>query len=87
MEQWNDASLSIVCGITCNENGYVTKLNLKGNNGVRPGWYVCYYLLGDFTELKVLDLAENTLTGTLPSKFGQAFLKLERVDLSGNSIA
>ena len=52
---WNDG-MTPHCqlyGITCNENGYVTKLNLKGNNVVRPGWYVFYYLLGDFTELKV----------------------------------
>lgn len=88
-EGWNDG-VTLHCnwyGIICNENGRVTKISLRGNNVVGPGWYVFYYLLGDFTELKVLDLAENTLTGTLRSNFGQAFLKLERMDLSGNSIA
>ena len=74
-------------GITCNKNRRVTKISLSGNNIVGPGWIVFWHLLGDFTELKVLDLADNTLTGTLPSSFGQAFLKLERMDLSGNSIA
>jgi len=46
-------------GITCNENGRVTRISLRGNNVVGPGWYVFYHLLGDFTELKVLDLAKT----------------------------
>ena len=86
---WNDG-MTPHCdwyGIVCNKNRRVTEISLRGNNVVGPGWYVFYHLLGDFTELKVLDLANNTLTGTLPSNFGQAFLKLERMDLSGNSIA
>jgi hypothetical protein len=88
-EGWNDG-MTPHCqwyGITCNEYGYVTKINLRNNNVVGPGFNVFFRLLGDFKELKVLDLAENTLTGTLPSNFGQAFMKLERMDLSGNSIA
>ena len=64
-------------GITCNENGYVTKLNLKGNNVVGLGFNVFFRLLGDFTEIKVFYQAI----------LGQAFLKLECMDLSGNSIA
>ena len=39
-------------GITCNENGYVTKINLKGNNVVGPVFDVIFRLLGDFKEIK-----------------------------------
>ena len=63
-EGWGNISLGIDAwkGITCNEQGAVTKIELKENNlqGVLPDVFYA------FPELKTLALEKNQLTGVLP---------------------
>ena len=83
---WFDTT-PLVCrmfGITCNEDSVVTEINLRNNNLTASGYDVFYSLFGSFKELKVLDLAGNQLTGTLPSGLIRTFLKLEYIDISHN---
>ena len=60
-------------------------INLRNNNLSLPGSDVFLNLVGDFKELKVLDLAENKLTGDLPSGIIPTLSKLERIDISSNA--
>jgi Leucine-rich repeat (LRR) protein len=87
-KSWSDKTIPHceLFGITCNEDGLVTEIILRNNNlnGLgSDGLYLFFY--GAFKELKVLDLAENELTGDLPSGFIPAFLKLEHIDISNNA--
>jgi hypothetical protein len=72
-------------GITCNEDGLVTEIELRNNNLTGLGYKVFVSLVGAFKELKVLDLAENELTGDLRSGYIPTLSKLERIDLSNNA--
>jgi len=63
-------------GITCNEDSVVTEINLRNNNLTASGNHL-FLLVGSLKELKVLDLAGNQLTGTLPLGCIRTFLKLE----------
>ncbi|MFK7979227.1 MAG: hypothetical protein AB8G86_04550, partial [Saprospiraceae bacterium] len=65
-----DLSNCDVCshfGITCNENGRVSRIELDANNltGFIPSE------IGEFTNLVSIDLAKNTLSGSIPSNIGQ----------------
>mmetsp|Transcript_12632 Transcript_12632/g.24040 ORF Transcript_12632/g.24040 Transcript_12632/m.24040 type:complete len:1810 (+) Transcript_12632:137-5566(+) len=67
-------------GVTCNAQGFVTDINLRGNNleGGPPS------AIDSFSELTSFNLAENKLTGPLNST---AFYKLQslfQVDISMN---
>ncbi len=86
---WSDDSVTSHCqwfGIKCNEDGLVIEINLRNNNLTGTGQSVFDGLLGAFKELKVLDLAENKLTGDLPFKCIPTFLKLEHIDVSNNAL-
>jgi Leucine-rich repeat (LRR) protein len=86
---WLDDSDTYHCGwfgITCNEDGLVIEINLRNNNLTGPVSSVVYDLFGAFKELKVLDLAENKLTGYTPFNRIPTFLKLEHIDISNNAL-
>jgi Leucine-rich repeat (LRR) protein len=74
-------------GISCNENGLVTKIELRSNNIVGKGYQVFYTLVGALKELKVLNVANNTLTGEVLSGYIPTFMKLEHIDLSNNGLS
>ena len=74
-------------GITCSEDGLVNMIKLRGNNLTGNGTYAFYSLVGAFKELRVVDVAENKLTGDLLSGAIPTFLKLELFDISGNSFS
>jgi hypothetical protein len=78
-------------GISCNDNGLVTKIelrsnNLRSNNIVGEGNQVFYTLIG-LKELKVINVANNTLTGELSSGYIPMFVRLEHIDLSDNEFS
>ena len=77
-------------GITCNEDGLVTEINLRHNNLTGFGDMVLWILnnYAFFKELKVLDLAENKLTGSLDfdSTYTPTLFKLEHIDISNNAL-
>ncbi|KAL3817140.1 hypothetical protein ACHAXA_009041 [Cyclostephanos tholiformis] len=86
---WSDDGVTPHCqwfGITCNEDGLVIEINLRNNNLTGSVDDVFDYLLGAFKEMKVLDLAENKLTGTIPFEYIPTFLKLEHIDISNNAL-
>ena len=69
-------------GVTTNEKGRVTKLNLNNNNltdSIPPELVV-------LTELTELSLSGNMLSRSIPADLG-GLVHLERLDLSGNLLA
>ncbi|ARK12847.1 cellulose binding domain-containing protein [Fibrella sp. ES10-3-2-2] len=70
-------------GVTCDDNGRVTKLNLTGNNLV--GTLPTSLLV--ITSLQSLELGANTLTGGIPTGIGNLTalqtLNLSRTQLGG----
>jgi hypothetical protein len=78
-------------GITCNENGLVIEINLRNNNLTGSGSYSYSYMgtaEGFLTELIVLDLAKNKLTGYFPFDYiyTPTLFKLEHIDISNNAL-
>mmetsp|Transcript_30292 Transcript_30292/g.63870 ORF Transcript_30292/g.63870 Transcript_30292/m.63870 type:complete len:1363 (-) Transcript_30292:3047-7135(-) len=69
-------------GVTCNKQGIVTEIHLRGNNLV--GGPLTQVAL--FPYLIVLDLAENKLTGSLNSTQFWKLRNLVHVDISSNSL-
>jgi Leucine-rich repeat (LRR) protein len=67
-------------GVKCNEDGRVSDLILKSNNLLG---YVSWSIT-ELLELKVLDLANNQLSGTISSKY--RLRHLTHVDLSSNNL-
>mmetsp|Transcript_9635 Transcript_9635/g.14119 ORF Transcript_9635/g.14119 Transcript_9635/m.14119 type:complete len:678 (-) Transcript_9635:387-2420(-) len=67
-------------GVTCNGAGHVENITLRGMNlhGELPEE------IGFLKHLRYLDLADNRLTGYLPSDL--RFAPLEHLDLSGNEL-
>jgi len=80
----SDCDVCSYFGITCDENGRVSRIELDENNltGFIPSE------IGEFTNLVSLDLAENTLSGSIPSNIGQLTtltgLMLTANQLTGN---
>ena len=75
------APLSAWHGVTADDAGRVTGLDLRGNGltgRVPPD-------LGVLGDLKHLDLADNALGGAVPAELGDLGV-LERLDLSGNRL-
>jgi hypothetical protein len=68
-------------GVTCDSNGFVTQLSLRGN-GVKGGLPSELTYLSE--TLEVLDLGENKLTGKLPSEYGKQLKKLQSLILDNN---
>lgn len=68
-------------GVTCNEKGVVTAIELPaaGLGGRFP------YFLSALTSLRKLDLSYGALTGQLPEEIG-SFSNLEELDLSRNRL-
>ncbi|MEM1118853.1 MAG: T9SS type A sorting domain-containing protein [Bacteroidota bacterium] len=79
-----DLSNCDVCayfGVTCDENGKITDLDLEGNNligGIPPE-------IGEFSNLTGLNLSGNTLSGSIPSNIGQ-LTKLTGLVLTANQL-
>ena len=74
LDQWN--------GVTTDEDGAVTALDLAGNNlagDLPPG-------LGELTGLTELNLSANDLSGSIPSEIGQ-LSRLESLSLSDNNLS
>ena len=68
-------------GVTTDDDGRVTELNLRENNlsgGISSG-------LDQLASLERLDLQGNDLTGSIPSELGN-LANLERLDLGQNSL-
>lgn len=89
--EWSEVSMIPHCqwfGISCNDDGLVTKINLRSNNLTGKGSQIFFSLAGAFKELRVFDVAENKLTGDLYDDLYigliPTLLKLEHIDLSNN---
>jgi len=67
-------------GVTCSPNGYVTELNLAGNNLYGP----IPSEIGELHDLSILILSLNRVTGLAPD-IGR-LQNLEELDLNANSL-
>ena len=85
---WSDGSTPHCqwFGISCDEDGLVTKINLRNNNLKGKAEFLFWSITASFKELKVLDVAENYISGFLPSILITTFAKLEHIDISNNGI-
>lgn len=85
---WNDNSnwlsgpVSTWAGVSLNQDGRVTGLDLNNNTllGSLP------IELADLTLLEILDLSNNALSGTIPSELGN-LVNLEQLNLSQNLLS
>ena len=78
----SEAPLDQWYGVTTDEEGRVTALDLKDNSlfgELPPG-------LGQLSRLASLNLSRNSLSGTIPSELGQ-LTTLTSIDLSGNDLS
>ena len=77
----SDEPIALWSGVTTDENGHVTELNLRWNflNGPLPAE------LGGLTNLRVLNLSGNDLTGPLPAAW-DSLTKLEGLLLGDNNL-
>ena len=82
-DNWlGEAPLDRWYGVTTDEDGRVTALDLSDNNlagELPPG-------LGELAGLTLLNLADNHLTGSIPAELG-SLANLNRLDLSGNRLS
>jgi len=78
----SDAPLGEWYGVTTDENGRVTHLELKENelSGSLP------WSLGNLADLQVLNLYSNQLSGRIPPELGN-LTNLEELDLSSNQLS
>lgn len=85
-EGWTNATQSVCnwTGVACDGSGNVTSLSLQGVGLVGP----LPAGLGDLTQLQVLNLASNQLTGTLPDTWGSttALFGLQQLLLTSNQL-
>lgn len=82
-DSWlSDAPLDRWYGVSTDEDGSVTGLDLADNNlaGELPA------ALGQITSLTSLNLSGNELAGSIPSELGQ-LSSLNRLNLSGNNLS
>ena len=82
-ENWlSDLPINTWRGVTTDEDGYVTRIVLRGNNlaGAIPG------ALGSLSRLEELVLSSNTLSGRIPSELGDLTL-LKKLWLPDNLLA
>ena len=77
----SDAPLGEWHGVTTDETGRVTELDLSGNAlaGSFPGE------IANLTGLRVLNLSDNGINGTVPAALSE-LTELEVLDLSGNEL-
>ncbi|MEL6810938.1 MAG: Two component regulator three Y domain protein [Bacteroidota bacterium] len=81
-QKWDlEQNVSDWPGVTI-ENGHVTEIRMLFNNltGSLPS------SIGEFSELKVLELSFNKMTGEIPSTIG-SLRKLEVLALNGNNLS
>ncbi|MCY3773565.1 MAG: Ig-like domain-containing protein [Gemmatimonadetes bacterium] len=82
-ENWlSEAPLDQWYGVTADEEGQVTALDLEYNNlsgELPPG-------LGDLTGLALLNLSRNSLSGPIPAELGQ-LTSLEQMNLAENNLS
>lgn len=81
-ENWlTDADIGLWTGVTTNDQGRVTRLDLAGifMDGPIPA------SLGSLDQLEVLNFSRNYVSGTIPKELGN-LANLQELDLSGNDI-
>ena len=88
-EQWScktnwftNEPLSTWYGVTTNEEGHVTELNLSDNqlSGKIPA------AIGNLTKLAILNLSDNQLSGEIPAAIGN-LTKLNTLELESNQLS
>ena len=75
-------------GITCDDDGYVTEINLNNNNVT--GNFVdnsLWFGLSQLLELAKLDLSNNNLRGRLDETAMYLLWNLRHLDISGNNLS
>ncbi|KNC47068.1 leucine Rich Repeat family protein [Thecamonas trahens ATCC 50062] len=84
---WNDGDACAAVGVTCSTNvtagtAHVVAIELSGNklSGTLPasGW--------DLPELRILDLSDNLIGGTVPVSWGESLQALEELNLGGERL-
>lgn len=82
-DNWlSDAPLDQWYGVSTDEEGRVTALDLKDNNLTGE----LHAVLGQITGMTTLNLSSNTLSGPIPPELGQ-LSSLNRLKLNGNNLS
>ncbi|KAL7522270.1 hypothetical protein ACHAWX_006963, partial [Stephanocyclus meneghinianus] len=78
-------------GVTCNEAGFISQINLKGNNLTGELTYVdddgsTQFSFNHLYDLEMLDLSDNNIFGSIRNRDYFNLRQLLHVDLSGNEL-